>query len=64
MKANCVSCQEMVDAGRQPHLGDVVSCSKCDARLEVIWLDPLELDWPADDYDDYDDFDEGFSDDY
>ena len=65
MKANCVSCQEMVDAGHHPHLGDVVSCSKCDARLEVIWLDPLELDWPADDYDDYDyDEEEGYSDEY
>ena len=62
MKTNCVSCKELVDAGNDPGLGDKVSCSKCDARLEVIWLAPLELDWPADEYDDDDD--EGYDDDF
>ncbi len=62
MKANCISCQAMVDAGSHPRLGDILICPKCDARLEVIWLDPLELDWPADEYED-DDEDEGYDDD-
>ena len=63
MKANCISCQEMVNVGNNPRLGDVVTCPKCDARLEVVWLEPLELDWPADEYEyDYDD-DEGYYDD-
>lgn len=61
MKANCISCQEMIDLGVNPRLGDLVSCPKCDARLEVTWLSPLELDWPADEYIDEDD--EGYYDD-
>ena len=64
MKASCVSCKEVVDVGNNPGLGDMVSCSKCDARLEVIWLAPLELDWPADEYDDYDEDEEGYDDDF
>ncbi len=60
MKANCISCQEMVNTGNHPRLGDIVACPKCDARLEVVWLDPLELDWPADEYEDDD---EDYSDD-
>ena len=50
MKANCISCQEMLDAGSNPALGESVICPKCTARLEVVWLNPLELDWPAKDY--------------
>lgn len=61
MKANCISCQEMINLGNNPRLGDIVSCPKCDARLEITWTNPLELDWPADEYD-YDD-DEGYDDD-
>ena len=50
MKANCISCQEMIDVGNNPALGESVTCQKCTACLEVIWLDPLELDWPAEEY--------------
>ncbi|MBC8335648.1 MAG: lysine biosynthesis protein LysW [Anaerolineae bacterium] len=56
MKANCISCQEMVNAGNNPLLGKIITCPKCDARLEVVWLEPLELDWPTDEYDDDDDY--------
>jgi lysine biosynthesis protein LysW len=56
MKANCISCQEVIDVGSNPALGESVICQKCTAHLEVIWLDPLELDWPADDYDYEDDY--------
>jgi hypothetical protein len=35
----------------------MVTCSRCDAELEVVWLDPVELDWPfIDDYDDEEDY--------
>ena len=61
MRANCISCQEMINLGTNPRLGDMVSCPKCDARLEVTWLSPLELDWPADE--DIDGEDEGYCDD-
>ena len=50
MKANCISCQEMITVGAHSQLGTFVICPKCDARLEVIWLAPLELDWPTEDF--------------
>jgi len=59
MKANCISCQELFSVGNSPQLGNIVTCPKCDARLEIAWLDPLELDWPFEEYSD----DEGYSDD-
>ena len=42
-------------------VGRQVTCANCDSELEVVWLDPLELDWPMLDLDDEeedDDFDE------
>jgi hypothetical protein len=27
-----------------------VTCKSCDTELEVVWLDPLELDWPMDEF--------------
>ncbi|MCW5875912.1 MAG: hypothetical protein KIS85_03430 [Anaerolineales bacterium] len=39
-----------------PKIGARVQCQSCEAELEVVWLSPLELDWPVDDYEDeYDD---------
>jgi hypothetical protein len=38
-----------------------VTCKSCDTEVEVVWLDPLELDWPTDEFegeDAIDDFDE------
>jgi lysine biosynthesis protein LysW len=41
----------------RPRLGQRVVCKSCKAEVEVVWLDPLELDWPVDD-DEFDDEDE------
>ncbi|MBL8205724.1 MAG: lysine biosynthesis protein LysW [Blastocatellia bacterium] len=39
--------------------GDTVQCDECEAHLEVVGLDPIELDLaPDDDDDDYDDDDD------
>jgi len=43
-------------------MGSQVTCPECDAELEVVWLDPIELDWPFDD-EDYDDDDDYYYDD-
>jgi lysine biosynthesis protein LysW len=45
-----------------PKMGQPVLCSACGARLEVVWLDPVELDWPFDD-DEGDELDEDYWDD-
>ena len=56
--AECPQCGNEVSVGSQPRIGKLVKCKGCGAELEVVWLDPLELDWPMmdDDYDeDYED---------
>jgi alpha-aminoadipate carrier protein LysW len=54
--AECPQCGSEVSVGSQPRIGKLVECKSCGAELEVVWLDPLELDWPMmDDDDDYED---------
>lgn len=62
--AECPSCEAKIVFNARPQMSQQVVCSTCDARLEVVWLDPLELDWAYDDedYDAYDAFDEDESD--
>jgi len=42
--ALCPDCGQIVEL-EEPELGQVLSCPKCRARLEVLNLKPLELDW-------------------
>ena len=60
--AECPSCAEDVRVSN-PKIGQHVNCPNCKLQWEVIWLDPVELDWPyleddGDDYYDYDDSDD------
>jgi len=53
---NCISCDEEIRLRKPPKIGMLVTCSGCGAEFEVVWLDPLELDWPfIDDWDDEED---------
>ena len=47
-----------VAIGSHPVLGKVIRCDGCGAELEIVWLDPIELDWPLIDDDDSDEFDD------
>jgi lysine biosynthesis protein LysW len=62
--ATCIGCdEELIIAGRL-RLGMRVICAHCGAQLEVVSLDPLEVDW-ADEGDDDDeawDTEDGFDD--
>ena len=52
--AECPQCGSDVPVGSQPRIGKLVECKSCGSELEVVWLDPLELDWPMmEDDDDY-----------
>ena len=44
----CPSCMSRIHLGRSPRLGQRVTCSGCKEKLEVVWLNPIELDWPMD----------------
>lgn len=54
--AECPQCGNNVPVGPQPKLGKLVECKECGAELEIVWLDPLELDWPLEE-EDYEDDD-------
>jgi hypothetical protein len=43
--APCPDCGEMVNVGSRPKEGLRFTCSNCGAFLEIINLQPLELDW-------------------
>lgn len=56
--AACASCGAKVNVGKNPELGQRFTCPSCDDVMEVVWLDPIELDWPIDDDEDYDEFED------
>jgi len=51
--AACPSCSGRVVVSGLPELHQRVVCPRCDAVLEVVLLDPLELDWHDDEGRDY-----------
>jgi len=60
-RVSCPDCDGRIDLNPNPELGQKVICPHCDAELEVIGLDPLEVDWVEDwtwDDDEDDDYDE------
>lgn len=49
-EAVCPSCGAQVAVKGTPKIGLHVTCKSCDTELELVWLDPLELDWPMDEF--------------
>ncbi len=41
----CLECGNVIRESEEPHEGQQITCAECGARLEVINLVPLELDW-------------------
>jgi lysine biosynthesis protein LysW len=50
----CINCENRIDLGKKPFIGQSVICNKCGADMEVIELSPIELDWVYGDYEDID----------
>lgn len=42
----CPTCGEMILFEKRPRLSQFVECSFCEEELEVVDLDPVQLDWP------------------
>jgi len=61
--AACPECQEKVYVDAESEQGDIVTCEECGLDLEVVGLDPVELDIceSKDDYRDRDDDFDAFS---
>lgn len=58
----CPECSEEVYVDADSEQGDIVSCDECGADLEVVGLDPIELDLYIEK--DSDDFSDDDLDDY
>ncbi len=43
--AYCPDCAGRIYLGRKPWVGQPAICDYCDADLEVVKLNPLQLDW-------------------
>lgn len=57
-RAYCPDCDGRIVFNAPPRVGKRLTCPHCDADLEVIDLDPVELDWAYDESDeDWDDED-------
>jgi lysine biosynthesis protein LysW len=53
--ATCIECDEEIAISGRPRLGMKVVCSHCGARLEIVNLAPVEVDWAFDDEDEDED---------
>lgn len=53
----CPECSEEVYVDADSEQGDVVSCDECGTDLEVVGLDPIELDVHEEEGDDFKDDD-------
>lgn len=56
--AICPECDEEVYVDLDSEQGDIVSCDECGADLEIVGLDPIELDIHEDSNDDFNDEEE------
>jgi hypothetical protein len=41
----CLDCEREIDLGPSPTIGQRLVCPNCEVAMEIINLDPLELDW-------------------
>ena len=58
VSAECPDCGEQISMRSPIVLGQRVTCPHCDAELEVVETDPVELDWAYDEDEEWDEEDE------
>lgn len=51
--AECISCGEAIYFTKSPRLEQKTICPHCSANLEVVEVNPLELDWPYEEEEDW-----------
>jgi alpha-aminoadipate/glutamate carrier protein LysW len=59
----CPECHDDIFVDADSEQGDLFSCDECGVNLELVGLDPIELDITKrkdnrDDFDDYNDYDD------
>ena len=58
--AVCPECEAEIHVDDDLDKGDALRCLECEARLEVVGLDPVELDLVIDDPEEDDDDDDNY----
>lgn len=58
--AACPECGAEIHVEEEMDKGEMLTCEECESRLEVVGLDPIELDLAPEDEleDDYDSYEE------
>lgn len=41
----CPECQQKINLGPNPEIGQPVICQSCNTMLEVVWLFPVFIDY-------------------
>jgi lysine biosynthesis protein LysW len=60
VRATCPDCGDKIALRGTIRMGQKVVCPNCDAELEVVETEPVELDWVYDDDLDSDDQEENW----
>ncbi len=47
-KTTCIDCDAVIQVD-DPSEGDIIVCPECGVELEIIDINPLDLDYPLDD---------------
>ena len=42
---DCVDCGDAIALSGRIEMGQIVNCPECGATMEVVSLDPVEVDW-------------------
>jgi lysine biosynthesis protein LysW len=54
LNVHCMECKAMIHLGNHPQKGQIIYCNQCGARMVVVKLSPIELEWLFDEgYDDW-----------
>lgn len=43
--AFCLDCEHEIDLGSHLKIGQIVRCPTCQLKMEIVKLDPPQLDW-------------------
>lgn len=52
-KGYCIECETKLKLGNSPTKGQLISCVRCGAFLQVVSISPIELDWAPDEDPEY-----------
>ena len=58
--ASCPQCEADIHVDEDVDKGELLTCSECDTELEVVGLDPMELDFALEEEDEDEDEDEDY----